>query len=191
MAFRSGMVRIGLVLAVLILFLQGCASRPTIRSEYDHTADFARYHTFGFFKKLATDNGYESLTTKYLKAAVTRQMEALGYRYSETDPDLLANFNIKLKDKQTIRTTGYPAGYYGYRWGYYGAWGGYNDTYVYEYTEGTLNIDLVDRARKQMVWEGVAVGRVRQKDIDNQQQVIDKVVAEIFTKFPFRNRPGG
>lgn len=181
-------IRVLLVLLTLGIAVGGCgASKPLIRSDFDHAADFKLYHSFGFFEKLATEDRYESLTTQYLKAAVTREMESRGYELVEKDANLLINFNIKLKDKQQVRTSAYPAGYYGYRWGYYGAWGGYNyDTYVYDYTEGTLNIDMVDRVRKQMVWEGVAIGKVRKKDFDNAEKVIDSTVALIFQKFPFR-----
>lgn len=48
-------------------------------------------------------------------------------------------------------------GYYGYRRGYYDPWMGYGygtTTQVSQYTEGTINIDLVDMAQKRMVWEG-------------------------------------
>ncbi|MGH8551646.1 MAG: DUF4136 domain-containing protein [Methylococcales bacterium] len=176
----------------LSVMLAGCsASRPLIRADFDRTVDFKLYHSFGFFEKLATDDErYESLITRYLKAAVIREMKSRGYTYLEKDPDLLVNFNTKLEEKQQIQTTSYPLGYYGYygyRWGYYGAWGGYNyNTYAYEYSEGTLNIDLVDRLRKQMVWEGVAIGRVRQQDFDNIEKAVDTAVYQIFQKFPFK-----
>ncbi|MCI0653710.1 MAG: DUF4136 domain-containing protein [Methylococcaceae bacterium] len=183
------------ILAALSVTLAGCSTpRPLIRSDFDRTVDFKRYHSFGFFEKLATDDErYESLTTLYLKAAVTREMRNRGYTFIEKDPDLLVNFNIKLEEKQEIQTTSYPIGYYGYygyRWGYYGAWGGYNyNTYAYEYSEGTLNIDLVDRLRKQMVWEGVAIGRVRQKDFEDVEKAVDNAVNLIFQNFPFKGSP--
>lgn len=170
----------------------GCsASKPLIRSDFDQTVDFKRYHSFGFFEKLATDDArYESLTTRYLKAAVTREMKARGYRLFDKDPDIQINFKIKLEEKQSVQTTSYPTGYYGYRGGYYGAWGGYNyNTFTYEYSEGTLNIDLVDRVRKQMVWEGIAIGRVSQTDIDHVEKAIDNAVTLIFQKFPFHENP--
>ena len=75
--------------------------------------------------------------------------------------------------------------YYGYRRGYYGGWGGY-DTHVQQYVEGTLNIDIVDARRKQLVWEGVAVGRVTDKQREQRQAAINAAVAEIFSKYPFR-----
>ena len=57
---------------------------------------------------------------------------------------------------------------------------------VYQYTEGTLNIDLVDTRRKQLVWEGVAVGEVQNPETAGSPQSVDKAVAEIFAKYPFR-----
>ena len=177
---------------ILILMVSGCAPKPIIRSDFDPSTDFKGYHTFGFFDKLATDDkGYETLISKYLKSAVTRQMKSRGYRYQKNDPDVLFNFKIKLQEKQQVRTSPGPYGYYGYRYGYYGAWGGYNNTYVYDYTEGTLNIDMVDRKCKQMVWEGAAIGRVNQKDYDNLQLTADKAVDLIFRDFPVSIQPAG
>ena len=51
---------------------------------------------------------------------------------------------------------------------------------------GTLNVDLIDAQRKQLVWEGVAKGRVTQKDQTDRQAALRAAVTEIFSKFPFR-----
>lgn len=47
-------------------------------------------------------------------------------------------------------------------------------------TEGTLNIDLVDRKEMKLVWEGVAVGSVGTSNQSDIQQRIEKVVEQIF-----------
>lgn len=176
----------------LALLAGGCASTPTVTSNYDHTANFAAYRTFGYFSPLGTDRaGYATLVTQSLKNATRREMEARGYTYSETTPDLLLNFNGKLEKQTDVRTmpAGPPmVGYYGYRGGYYGGWGGYY-TDVYQYTEGTINVDLVDARQRQLVWEGVAVGRVSDKHRENPDAAISAAVAQIFTKFPFRATP--
>jgi len=169
--------------------IAGCAAtQRVVRSDHDPSADFARFKTYGFFAKLGTDEVYTTLLTKYLKEAVSREMDRRGYRYAE-EPDLLVNFHAKVKEKQQVVSS--PAyghyGYYGYRWGYYAPWGGYGyDTYVKEYTEGTLNIDLVDRSDMQMVWEGVAIGRVTEEDYANLKRTVDEAVAAIFEKYPYR-----
>jgi Domain of unknown function (DUF4136) len=168
-----------------VVVFAGCATQPLVRSDHDPDADFGRFKTYGFFDKLGTDEAYATLLTKYLKEAVSREMERREYRFSK-EPDLQVNFHAKVKEKQrVVRSPGY--GYYGYRWGYYGPWGGYAyDTYVEEYSEGTLNIDLVDRSDMQMVWEGVAIGRVTEKDFQNLKQVVDEAVTAIFEKYPYR-----
>ena len=69
----------------------------------------------------------------------------------------------------------------------YSPWGTYGyETLVDQYKEGTLNIDIVDAARKQLVWEGVAIGRVTQKAIKEREARINAAVKDIFEKYPFR-----
>jgi hypothetical protein len=72
----------------------------------------------------------------------------------------------------------------------YGAWGGYNygtTTHVSNYTEGTVNVDIVDRAAKRMVWEGVAVGRVKEdRTTEQRRQAIYAGIKEMFAAYPFR-----
>jgi len=111
-------------------------------------------------------------------------MEARGYRYAGTDPDLLLNFNASLTQQTRVRSDPY-AGYYGYRRGYYGGWPGYATT-VDQYEQGTLNIDVVDARSKRLVWEGVAVGRVSDKARENREAAIDAAVVQIFQKYPYR-----
>jgi hypothetical protein len=178
-----------MLLLSALAFLAACTTGPQIKSDYDRSANFASYRTFAFFDPLGTDTaGYESLVTQTIKSAVRQQMESRGYVYADTGADLLVNFNGKLQEQTRIQQVPTMMGpYYGYRGGYYGGWGGYGyDTYVYEYTEGTLNIDIVDARRKQLVWEGVAVGRVTRKHEQNRDATLRAAVAEIFTRYPFR-----
>jgi hypothetical protein len=176
-----------LLLVVAALVLAGCATGPTITADYDRSANFTAYRSFGFYQPLGTDQaGYESLITQTLKAAVRQEMESRGYTYAETGADVLINFNARLAQRTEVSQT--PAmsyGYYGYR--RYGGWGGYGyDTRVDQYVEGTINIDMVDAQRKQLVWEGVAVGRVTKKTQEDRQAALRGAVTEIFAKYPFR-----
>jgi hypothetical protein len=174
------------VLVAAMVGFAGCATGPTVTADYDRSANFASYRSFGFYSPLGTDKaGYQSLITQTIKSAVTAELEARGYTYTETAPDLLVNFNAKLARQTQVSQT--PSMYYGYRRGFYGGWGGYGyDTHVYQYTEGTLNVDIVDAKRQQLVWEGVAVGRVTKKDQAERQAAIRAAVAEVFAKYPFR-----
>lgn len=176
-----------LLAGMAAIVLAGCATGPKITADYDRTANFTAYHSFGFYQPLGTDqSGYESLITQTLKSAARQEMEARGYAYTETSPDLLINFNARLVQQTQISQTPTPT-YYGYRRGFYRGWGGYGyETRVDQYVEGTLNVDIVDAQRKQLVWEGVAVGRVTRKTQEERQAAIRAAVAEIFAKYPFK-----
>jgi len=77
----------------------------------------------------------------------------------------------------------HASGYYGYRGSYYGAWGGY-ETRIDQYTEGTLNIDVVDARLQKLVWEGSIVGKITEEVRKNLEAVIDEAVQVIYKEFP-------
>ena len=175
--------------AASLLALGGCTTAPEVRADFDRTADFTSYKTFGFVSPLGTDrSGYQTVVSQHLKSATQREMEARGMRLDPAAPQLLVNFSATLSDK--LRVTSMPsmymgAGYYGYRGGMYSAWPMYYDnTTVTQYKEGTLNIDVVDAARKQMVWEGVVVNSVTQEMLDDVPAAINAAVKAAFSKFP-------
>jgi len=175
------------------LSLAGCGpSGPSIRADQDPSANLSAYRSFSFVSPLATDKaGYSTVLSSHLKAAVTREMQNRGYRYAESGGDLLVNFYANVEDKQDVRS--YPTGptyggYYGYRGGMYGGWGGY-EVQTVNYKQGTLAIDIVDGARKQLVWTGVAEGKVSKEARKNPGAAIDKVVGEIFAAYPGRATP--
>jgi hypothetical protein len=180
-----------LAAAASVVLLAGCASGPVANADFDRTADFTSYKTFGFASPLGTDrSGYQTVLSQHLKTATQREMEARGMRLDASAPQLLVNFSANLSDKLRVTSTptmgvGVGRGYYGYRAGMYSAWPAYADqTTVTQYKEGTLNIDVVDVARKQLVWEGVVTESVTQKTLDNVQVAIDAAVAAAFAKYP-------
>ena len=185
---QSGYRKTFLPLTILAaLTLGACASSPKIFVNEDPDADFSSYKTYGFEENLGTDDGadYQSINSSYFKDAVAKQMEMRGYTPSD-DPDLTINFYVHKEEK--IRTTSSPTmgGYYGYRG--YGAYGGYETT-VTQYTEGTVNVDLIavesSSGKKQLVWEGIAVGKITDKVQENFQEVVDVVVEDIFERYPY------
>jgi hypothetical protein len=177
------------LMLVAALALAGGCSGTKVYTNADPSADFSAYRTYGFAEKLGTDTDqYTSLTTKFLKAAASRELEARGYEPSE-QPDLLVNFSILTQQK--LQTTTTPS-YYDYRYDY-GPWGGYGayETRVSEYTEGTLNVDLVDRRLHQLVWEGAVVGRVTEEVRKDMQKAIDGAMTDLFEEFPYTAGAGG
>ena len=170
----------------------GCATKPDYRVDYDPAVDFKQYQTFGYFEQLGTDQaGYSTLVTQHFKNATRREMEKLGYTYTETNPDLLVNFNASSSDKTEVRSRQVPTmgygmtGYYGYRGMLYSPFPMYEtEVETVNYKVGTVNIDVVDAERKVLVWEGLVEGRLTKKALENPRAAIDAVVTELFARYP-------
>jgi hypothetical protein len=170
------------------LALGACAttSGPTVRVDADPTANMASYGTYSFFEPFGTDrSGAATPLGNTVKQALRREMDVRGLRYVESGGDLMVNAGVKSSDKTDVSTMPTMDPYFGYRGGRYNPWVGYSqETIVRQYTEGTLTIDLVDRARKQLVWSGAAFGRVTDKVRNNPQGAVDTAVREIFARYP-------
>ena len=188
MKLAAGASRLALLL--LVVLLGACASRPVITTDADPAADFARYRTFGFYEPLAVeDKGYSTPSSQRMKASTRREMEARGYVYDESNPDLRVNINAYINERQDVISTPQLQfrTYYNYRYNSYVQSAFWTDrTDVYNYSEGTLNIDLVDALRKQLVWEGIAVGRMANTKPAQRDTRIDSTIGEIFAQYPHR-----
>jgi hypothetical protein len=174
----------GLALAGLALMLAACASGPQIRTQSAPALDIQKYQTFGFVERPDTDkSGYTTLTTRFLKEAVSREMQSRGYTRSDT-PDLLINFSVGSKDKvegSSWPDVGLGWGRWSRGWGWGGTFGGRDIRTV---TEGSLTIDVVDQQHRELIWSGTAKGRVTSKAENDPQPAIEQAVAAIFSKYP-------
>ena len=191
MAHRLSITDSARVLAVGLaaLLLVACAATPRIRSQTAPGANVAAFKTFGYFEKLGTDTGaYASIVSRQLKDATNREMQARGYVPTAANADLLINFHVKTKEKLEGRPSpsmsiGFGRGWGSWRSGY--NWGvGISDRDISSTTEGTLTIDVVDRARNELLWSGSAVGKLTEKILADPQPAIDATVPLIFAKFP-------
>ncbi len=177
----------GWILILAASWLAGCPTGPTIITNSDPSVDWAQYRTFGFFSPLGTDRGtVRSLTSNQLIESTTREMEKAGFRLADTQPDLLINF--VLSTRETLQTRPSTSASMHHSRGRYGTWSGWSmgasTTEVVQRTEGTLGIDIVDRARNQLVWEGAATKRITDSTRQNQAEVLDAAIADVFAQFP-------
>lgn len=178
------------VAVAALLLLAGCASnQPTITAETRAGVDITQYKTYGWFTPLATDNaGYSSIVSSNFKSAIQNQMAARGYVYDANAPQLLVNVNAASQERMDVTST--PTvnmGYYGYRGGFgygfgvpiYGA-----DVQTKYYKVGTVTIDVVDAAKKELVWTGTLEGVLNKKAMENPGAAIQSAVSQIYAKYP-------
>ncbi len=179
----------GIVSVIAMAMLVGCATTkgPPTRIDYDRKADFSVYRTFGFPKETGTDRGgYSTLVTSYFKNSVSTLLEQRGYKYSADHPDLLVNFYMNTRERTETRSPMVGYGYYGYRYGLYNAWPLYDEDRTVTYKIGTINLDIVDAEKKQLIWEGVSEGRLTEEKMNNPRVTVNAVVTELLRQYPGR-----
>jgi hypothetical protein len=178
-------------LAAVAALVTGCASGPDVRGDYDRAADFGKYRTYNFLAATGAEGTeFKSIAQQMLQQAASREMEARGYVKSE-NPDLLINFKGKLEEKTDIQST--PAPYYGPSYGYrgwggapYGAYGyGGTEVTTRRYNVGTLVMDVIDREKRQAVFQGGLEDVVTSKMMKDKEGTLNNAVAAIFAQYPF------
>jgi len=179
-----------LLAACALALLAGCATGPRVSTDADPRADFSRYRTWAFYHPIAMEqSGYSTFLTERIRDDVRREMEARGYAYDEASPDLRVNFQGIVQEKTNVYSvprTDFQY-FYSYRHrAYYAVPYWYDEAQVSRYTEGTLTVDLVDAARNHLVWTGAAIGRVTRKAPEERAADVDRAIAEIFMRYPFR-----
>jgi hypothetical protein len=172
--------------AALLQF--GCA--VAVRTDFDHGADLSNYETFDWIappQRASSDAQLDSqdpfssnsLLDKRIRAAVERELDARGFRKSEgTDSDIRLNYHVIFSDK--LVASGTDFGYLD-RYHYGGFSTGFNYS-VRQYKEGTIIIDVVDRATDQLVWRGWVASRNNDGNYDETE--ISYAVKKILERFP-------
>jgi hypothetical protein len=178
------------LLVAVMLALSACTAFD-VKTDHDPTADFGRFKTFAFVGLVAAEKGglYDnSLMHKRVETAVVRELTSKGLQRVEVGqhPDLSVHYWIGVKDTQRIEGGGPAAGARGWRgYGWGAGYGGGITTY--EYQKGTLILDLVESAKKELVWRATIVGALEDtaaKNID----LGNKAITRAFQNYPPKHR---
>lgn len=190
------------LLASTVLLLTACASPKQASIDFDKTVNFAQYQTFGFYQapttaeqaetvaEAATTPTYNPLTDQHFKAAITREMTALGYRFDEQAPQLLVNYSTNVESREDVRSSPLRinAGY-----GFFGRnsaltlgfplYGGVETT---QYKVGSVLIDVIDASANRLIWQGMIEGKLTSKALQQPEQAINDTVTLIYQRYPTR-----
>jgi hypothetical protein len=145
--------------------------------DYDHHADFSRYHTYSWLKVNATD----SLWADRIRRDVDEQLSAKGWTMAPGGGDVAIAAWGKTKNEQTLNTfyDGLGGG-----WGWRGFGGMGMATTTTENTPvGTLGIDMFDSQSKKLIWRGMAEKTLSDKPEKNEKK-LESTVQDLFKKFP-------
>ena len=173
--------------ALTFLCTVSCATNIEVKTDYDQSADFAKYQTFAFAGMTDLNQAgvlSNNLTRKRIETALTGELTKKNLRQVDLDqnPDLLVHYWVGVKDKQMVDTSASSMGAYGWH-GRYGYGGGYGPVTTYEYREGTLITDLIDAAKKELVWRATMMANLETNTTDNIE-LGKKAIAKAFENYP-------
>jgi hypothetical protein len=166
------------IIILTVILSTGCSS-ISVNQDYDPTYDFSKLKTYGFIP-LPKDAGIDQLAANRLGDAIKKELGTKGYTLSETS-DFGVALYFSTKTKTNVQSYGYGYGYGGY-WGGPGYGGGVDVT---QYEEGTLIIDIIDMAKKELVWRGIGSGAMSQSpSVEERTANINNAVTQILAQFP-------
>jgi len=160
---------LGLTLLAALL-VSACARIP-VRTDYDEGTEFLFYTSFALAKDGGGARRVESLSDARVHRAIVEGLTAKGLAEApRTRADLLVRWHTRFRHR-TVVTDPYPAPFWRPR-----------RMDVYHVREGVLTIELIDRAKEQVVWEGSASGVV--DDPERHRANVRRAVAAILDKYP-------
>lgn len=183
------------VAIALMILIAGCSTMQ-ISYDYDPKANFTGLKTYDWLKEPQKPTGDpridgNTILENRIHEAVDSALEARGFTKVPNNPDFLVAYHVSLDRRRSVQTLN---SYYGYGpgWGYgYGAayrpgyWAGAPETYVYEYEEGTLILDIVNPENKELMWRGSAQDEVSFKSTPEKDRAqLNEAVHKMLEKFP-------
>jgi len=168
---------------VFALVLTSCSSVRVV-ADYDREANFDQYKTFAFFKPGIDKAEISDLDKRRILRAIETELLAKGYTKSE-DPDMLVSMFTKSTQRVDVYNNAW--GWGGWGWGGYGGWGwgpGWGGNQVSTSTEGMLYIDIIDNAKKELIWQGSGTGYLVTKNIEKKEARIKEFVQKTLMQFP-------
>lgn len=167
------------------------ASAQSVKVNWNSKAQFSKYKTYSW--KPAANPG-NPLFAQWVQPDVDAKLAATGlqFLYPGQSPDLYVIYSVQTVEKEDTTTT-----MEGYGWGD-GPWVGYgwNETMAEgmppvqtvttdsPQTLGILTIDIVDRAKKTVIWRGQSTIEHVSKNDRRDADQIQKIVNKMFQKFP-------
>jgi len=146
------------------------------KTDYNHHADFTKYHSFSWIKA-QTEN---PLWTDRITTAINSELTGKGWSQAPSGGDVSIAAYGGTRTEQSLETwySGFGGGW---RWRGFGD--GIATTTVENIPVGTLQIDIFDSSTKELIWRGSATDTLSDKPEKNEKK-LEKSIGDMFKKFP-------
>jgi len=148
-----------------------------VKTDYDHAADFSRYHTYSWIKADANNSLWADRIQRDVDSALTNK----GWNKVGSGGEASVAALGFTRNEQSLQTfyDGFGGGWFWRGWG----GPGYATTTVENTPVGTLVVDIFDSQSKKLIWRGTGSQVLSDKPEDNEKKLQDSV-EDMFKHFP-------
>jgi len=177
-----------------VLMASGCAT-VSVDSDWDTSFDFSSLQNYNWAstsQKVTGDLRLDSqLTDERIRTAIDQGFQARGFQSVSKNPDFLVAYHANIEEKLDVTTIphydySYPSNFDLFS-GNINTMGSSMQTeqFVYQYEEGSILVDVIAPATKQLIWRGSVKGVVKEKVTPTQRKErIQKAVNKMLMQFP-------
>ncbi len=173
--------------------LGGCGGGLNVQTDFDPEVSFSGWQTYRWADR--TDEGkrdkriYNYVVEGRVKQGVNLALEEKGFREDSTsaEVDFLVGWHGFLEGQANFTVV---SSAYRYGWGWFDPLAGYvsSQTYMNQWNDGTLMLDIVDAQEEKLVWRGMGTNSIDQgNSLEKKQQNMNAAAKRILRDFP----PGG
>lgn len=187
-------LRSKMAILVILAGLVGCAT-VQVNQDYDPEVDFTRYRTWQWRDPLQPPTGDvrvdNTLLDKRIRRAVENHLNGRGIRQTQEPSDFYLAYQLAVFQKLQGDTYYSTMGMGSYYYPWYGGYGGIgSETYIRQYEESRLTIDLLAADTQNLLWRGTGIYRSKtyatpEEAAQGMQQTVDKILSQ----FPPQARP--
>ena len=169
--------KLSTLLLGISLFSGAATLNAEVKTDFDHSANFASYKTYSWIKVQAGDSLWDSR----IQQDVDNQLAAKGWTKVASNGDAAVSAFCRTQDQQSLETfyNGFGGG-----WRWRGGGGMGMSTTTTEVTKvGNLVVDVYDTHTQNLLWRGQDSHEVS-SNTNKNIQTVQKDVSSMFKHFP-------
>ena len=186
-----------LLAAASIALLSACANTGKVFSDYDPDQQFTNYKKFSWLSdqpsSVSGTYPVSALSKSTMTGAIKAELVERGFVFTDNadEADFLVSFTLGARDKiATRRNIEYRVDPHSWRWGRH-----YYPHYFpevvpitterdYQFTEGSIAIDIFDAKDQRPVWHSSASKRLNRKELAGSGNKQKQAVKALLDSFP-------
>jgi hypothetical protein len=172
---------------ILLLLLAPAFCAAGVKTDFDPAVDFSHYRTFSFIggkeitrTDLLSDPAMRERFHNFISGAMS--LHGLHEIPADEKYDLAVRYWVARQQKTETTVVYDDFMYAGYPPYWTGPWGWSYEEYVTGYVQGTVVIDLIDPATKELVWRTFLKQKI--EDREKAYREAKKNLSKSFSQFP-------